>query len=43
MRILAKEEAKFIDQWAVEKGGLPLAVLMEKCRSWCGGSHCGSI
>ena len=29
MRILAKEEAKFIDQWAVEKGGLPLAVLME--------------
>lgn len=29
MRILAKDEAKFIDQWAVEKGGLPLAVLME--------------
>ncbi|WP_295235696.1 NAD(P)H-hydrate dehydratase [Veillonella sp.] len=29
MRILAKEEANFIDQWAPTKGHLPLAVLME--------------
>lgn len=29
MRILAKEEAQFIDQWAPTKGHLPLAVLME--------------
>ncbi|SUP40730.1 NAD(P)H-hydrate dehydratase [Veillonella criceti] len=29
MRILTKEEAKFIDQWAPTKGHLPLALLME--------------
>ena len=43
MRILAKEEAKFIDQWAVEKGGLPLGGINGKWPVVVWRKHCGSI